>query len=140
MSTAAARSTGASHVPLTGIGPLVAEVLACVWERGPVPVTVREVHKELRTQREIAYTTVMTVMQHLTKKGFLARDTATKAHSYRVARPPEQVRGEALDSVVRVLYRGRTQLAVGRLLGLEDELGPVELEALRAFTRGLLEP
>ena len=104
-------------------------------------MTVREVHEELRTQREIAYTTVMTVMLHLAKKGFLVLDTATKAHGYRVARrPPEQVRGEALDSVVSVLYRGRTHLAVGHLLGLGEKLGPVELEALRAFTRGLLEP
>jgi len=140
MGTAAEWSAGASHVPLTGVGPLEAEVLACVWEHEPAPVTVREVHEELRTQREIAYTTVMTVLQNLTKKGRLARDISTPAYRYRAAQPAEQIRGEALDSAIRVLYRGRTPLAVGRLLGLENQLGPVELEALRAFARGLLEP
>ena len=103
-------------------------------------MTVREVYEELLEQRQIAYTTVMSVLQNLTKKGFLACDISTATYHYRAALAPEQVRGEALESVVRVLYRGRTHLAVGRLLGLKEELGPVELEALRAFARGLLEP
>ena len=75
-------------------------------------MTVREIYEELREQRQIAYTTVMTVLIGLAKKGLLARDTSTVVHHYREARPAEQVRGEALESVVRVLYRGRTQLAV----------------------------
>jgi predicted transcriptional regulator len=140
MSAAAARSRGTSHGPLTGVGPLEAEVLGRVWEHEPAPATVREVYEELLEQRPIAYTTVMSVLQNLTKKGFLACDRSKRTYRYRAARPAQQVRDEALQSVVDVLYRGRTQLAVGRLLGLEEELGPVELEALRAFARGLLEP
>ena len=101
---------------------------------------MREVYEELLEQRQIAYTTVMTVLQNLTKKGFLACDRSQLTYRYRAARPPEQVRDEALESVIRVLYRGRTQVAAGQMLGLKEQLGTVELEALRAFATGLLEP
>jgi hypothetical protein len=62
------------------------------------------------------------------------------SYHYRAARPAEQVRAAALESVVGVFYRGRTELAVGQLLGLRQELSSAELEALRVFARGLLEP
>jgi predicted transcriptional regulator len=140
MSAAAADGRSTGHRALIGMGPLEAEVLACVWGHEPASVSVREVYEELLVQREIAYTTVMTVLKNLKMKGLLACEVSTTAYRYRAARPAEEVRGEALESVVRVLYRGRTHLAVGQLLGLEEELSPIQLEALRAFARGLLEP
>ena len=42
-----------------------------VWEKGRV--TVRDVYEALRARRQIAYTTVMTMMNILDRKGFLKR-------------------------------------------------------------------
>lgn len=65
------------------LGPLEQDVMEVVWELGDA--TVRDVHDELASRREIAYTTVMTTMSRLATKGLLRRDTAALAHRYRPA-------------------------------------------------------
>jgi predicted transcriptional regulator len=122
----------------TGLGPLEAEILALVWAHQPAAASVRELYEELRTKRSIAYTTVMTVLGNLAKKGLLARDESQTAYLYRAAIPPGEVAGEVLDNVVAVLYRGRTGVAAARLLGLEGELGEAQFEELRRYARTLL--
>lgn len=52
-----------------------------VWEQGR-PVTVRELFDELRRERDIAYTTVMSTMDNLFRKGWLTRDKEGKAYRY----------------------------------------------------------
>ena len=52
-----------------------------VWDHGS-PVTVRELFDELRQERSIAYTTVMSTMDNLHRKGWLARAKAGKAYRY----------------------------------------------------------
>lgn len=49
------------------------------WNR---PVTVREVLEDLRGERAIAYTTVMTVMDNLHQKGWLRREQQGRAYLY----------------------------------------------------------
>jgi predicted transcriptional regulator len=49
------------------------------WNR---PVTVREVLEDLREERSIAYTTVMTVMDNLHQKGWLSRRQEGRAYRY----------------------------------------------------------
>ena len=57
---------------LTGLGWLEADVLRVVWDKGEV--TVRDVYEELRENRRIAYTTVMSVLRNLAAKGLLEQD------------------------------------------------------------------
>lgn len=52
-----------------------------VW-RLDRPVTVREVMLELRRERSIAYTTVMTVMDKVHRKGLLRRELDGRAYRY----------------------------------------------------------
>lgn len=49
------------------------------WNR---PVTVREVVEDVRRERPIAYTTVMTVMDNLREKGWLRREREGRAYRY----------------------------------------------------------
>ncbi len=52
-----------------------------VWEWNR-PVTVREVLEDLRSDRSIAYTTVMTVLDNLHQKGWVRRERAGRAYRY----------------------------------------------------------
>lgn len=52
-----------------------------VWEWNR-PVTVREVLEDLQEGRQIAYTTVMTVMDNLHQKGWLRREQDGRAYRY----------------------------------------------------------
>src|SRR5579875_948269 len=72
-----------------GFGELEAVVMDRVWERGG-PVTVRELFDELRAERAIAYTTVMSTMDNLHRKGWLARDKDGKAYRYRAVASREE--------------------------------------------------
>ena len=66
---------------MRGFGDLEAVVMQRVWDHGG-PVTVREIFDELRETRPIAYTTVMSTMDNLHRKGWLARERDGKAYRY----------------------------------------------------------
>ncbi|AMT73497.1 MULTISPECIES: BlaI/MecI/CopY family transcriptional regulator [Mycobacteriaceae] len=66
-----------------GFGDLEAVVMDRVWGRGDDScTTVREVFEELAAERDIAYTTVMSTMDNLHTKGWLARERDGKAYRY----------------------------------------------------------
>jgi predicted transcriptional regulator len=52
-----------------------------IWARRE-PVTVRDVLGDLQEERPVAYTTVMTVMDNLRKKGWLRRQAEGRAYRY----------------------------------------------------------
>ncbi|STZ44389.1 transcriptional regulator BlaI [Mycolicibacterium gilvum] len=61
-----------------GFGELEAVIMERVWDYGPeASMTVREIFEELAAERQIAYTTVMSTMDNLHTKGWLARERAT---------------------------------------------------------------
>ena len=66
---------------MRGFGELEAVVMHRVWEHDN-PVTVRELFDELRQERAIAYTTVMSTMDNLHRKGWLERVKEGKAYRY----------------------------------------------------------
>ena len=66
---------------MPALGDLEAQVMRRIWVRGE-PVTVRDIVSDLRLERPIAYTTVMTVMDNLRKKGWLRREPDGRAYWY----------------------------------------------------------
>jgi predicted transcriptional regulator len=63
------------------LGELEAQVMQRIWARGDA-VTVRDIVGDLQRDRPIAYTTVMTVMDNLRKKGWLRRRAHGRAYHY----------------------------------------------------------
>jgi predicted transcriptional regulator len=63
------------------LGDLEAQVMRLIWARGH-PASVRDIVGDLQRDRPIAYTTVMTVMDNLRKKGWLARQADGRAYRY----------------------------------------------------------
>ena len=68
--------------------------------------TVREVYEALRRRRQIAYTTVMTMMKILEEKGFLKKTVADRAHVYAPARPRQQVVGAMVRDFLDRVFDG----------------------------------
>jgi predicted transcriptional regulator len=119
--------------PFTGIGSLEAEILAVAWQHDQT--TVRQVYETLRERRQIAYTTVMTVMNNLVKKHLLLQDKTRIAYVYRPAIPGREVVQTVLESVVDRLLSGQYNVAVSQLLKLDRELTSEETAELRAWVR-----
>lgn len=66
---------------MRGFGDLEAAIMDRMWA-WTTSATVRDVLADLRGEREIAYTTVMTVMDNLHRKGWLTRELDGRAYRY----------------------------------------------------------
>ncbi len=106
-------------------GELEAVIMDLLWSRGG-SATVRDVLDELQRGRTIAYTTVMTVMDNLHRKGFLAREKDGRAWRYRTVQSREQY---AADLMVEVLEASRDR--TGTLVHFLDAMSGPELRRLR---------
>ena len=81
------------------LGDLEREVMTRLWEAGE-PLTVRQVHERLSRDRDLAYTTVMTVLDRLAKKGVVDQQRADRAYRYAPAQTREQMTaGLMLDAL-----------------------------------------
>jgi predicted transcriptional regulator len=90
------------------------EIMKIVWDRESA--TVRDVYETLRTRRQIAYTTVMTMMRILERKGHLRVSRADRAYLYRPARPRQRVLGEMVREFVDRVFGGAPEPLVQHLV------------------------
>lgn len=109
------------------LGDLEAEVMEAIW-RAPEgePVTVREILAELNCEREApyAYTTVMTVMGNLARKGLLMVNTAYRLHRYLPAMSREAFTSHAVGQIIDELLADFSEPAIAhfaRAAGLSSE-------------------
>ena len=114
------------------LGELEADIMRVVWPRDRA--TVREVLEALNAARErqIAYTTVMTVMRRLADKGLLRRRLVGKTHQYEVAQTEEQFLHAASRRPIRSLIDDFGEVAIAEFLA---ELDGVEPERRRRLKR-----
>ena len=81
------------------------EVLKVLWDQGPG--TVREVGSVLRRQgRSWAYNTVLTLLQRLEAKGYVAADKSGLAHVFRPAVSRDELLREHLRELTDQLCEG----------------------------------
>ena len=85
-----------------------------VWELESA--TVREVYEKLLESRKVAYTTVMTMMQILERKGHLKKSSAARAFVYRPAKPKSQVIGQMVREFVTRVFNGSAEPLVMHLV------------------------
>ena len=118
---------------MRGFGELEAVIMNRVWEHAE-PVTVRELHGELSAERVIAYTTVMSTMDNLHRKGWLARAKDGKAYRYTATASREEYSARLMREALA--DGGDTEAVLGHFVA---QMGGPESEALRAVVRRLTE-
>jgi predicted transcriptional regulator len=117
------------------LGELEAAVMRQMWAREAA--TVRQVLEALRAAgRQIAYTTVMTVMSRLTTKGLLERDLVGKTHVYRAAMGEDQVLRAAAARRVQALVDEFGDVAIAQFLAEVEGLGPERRRQLEELAGG----
>jgi BlaI family penicillinase repressor len=104
------------------------EILKIVWRLKTA--TVREVYEALLERRRIAYTTVMTMMNILERKGHLRKQRDAKAYVYAATRPQRQVVGKMVREFVDRVFNGSARPLLVHLV--EDrKLSEDDLRELR---------
>lgn len=81
------------------LGELEATVMDVLW-RSTAPCRVRDVRAELAPGRPLAYTTVMTVLDNLHRKGWVQRELDGRAYLYRPVASREEVTARALRDLL----------------------------------------
>ncbi|MFM7364012.1 MAG: BlaI/MecI/CopY family transcriptional regulator [Cuspidothrix sp.] len=112
------------------LGPLEAEILGIVWDIGLV--TVKDVHDRILSDpnRELAYTSVTTVLRRLTEKGWLACDKQGKAFYWRPLLSQQQAKIiKAHDQLQRFLAVGNPDVIAAFADSL-DQAASDQIEAI----------
>ena len=110
---------------MSGLGELEREVMARLWDAGE-PLTVRQVHERLDPARGLAYTTVMTVLDRLAKKGVVTQQKADRAYRYAPAQTREEMTAALMLDALSAAPDGVRDGALAQFLGRID---PSSLEA-----------
>lgn len=116
--------------PTLAIGDSEMEVLHHVWELNQA--TVAQVHERILRDRKVAYTTVMTMMQNLAKKGYLSFDKDGVTYVYRPAIDPADVRRDLLSHLMQKAFKG-SPMALIQTLVSQEQLSDEEREAIRGI-------
>ena len=91
------------------------------------PRSGADVHAVLSAERELAYTTVMTVLDRLAKKGLVVRDLVNRAWQYRAHNTQAEVLAAELGDLLARVPDGVRLDALARLAAM---LGPHERAAV----------
>ena len=105
-----------------------------VWDIQPC--TVRDVLEVISKYREVAYTTIMTVMGNLARKGYLSHEKRGKKFIYRAERTATEVRSGLLRTLVQRAFED-SPLSLALTLVRQEALSPAELKELKEAIRRL---
>jgi BlaI family penicillinase repressor len=108
------------------------QVLAVLWERGPS--TVREVMEAMPDGKDRAYTTILSVMQMLEKKGLAGHTQQGQANIYSPIKPRGQVLRPLMADLMRNVFGGSPARALQCLLDSAPP-GEHELAKIREVIR-----
>jgi len=100
---------------LLDLAPLELDCLNTLWPMGEG--TVREIRDRLAERRPRAYTTIMTIMDRLARKGVVERRKAGRAYIYRANLSAEQARSQAISQVIENFFAGSRDALVAHLDG-----------------------
>ena len=102
------------------------DVMSILWREGSG--TVSEVRARLAD--ELAYTTVLWVLQTLEEKGYVRHEREGRAHRYIPEVASAEAGSSALERIVDTVFHGSAELLLAQLVA-ERELPAAELERMR---------
>jgi predicted transcriptional regulator len=111
-----------------GLGSLQSEVMELVWKRGELSVS--QLAEAIGRRRAITYTTVLSAVQKLEKKGWLKHRAEGRAYLYTATRDRQQVGSGKLKELLTSAFAGDPRLLLASLLE-ETKLSDEELKELR---------
>lgn len=106
------------------------EILRQLWKHGSR--TVRQVNEALNLEREVGYTTTLKMMQLMTEKGLLDRNTDQRTHIYSAAVEQQMAQKNLLQTFVKNAFGGSASRLVMQALGQSSPTAE-ELDEIKAL-------
>src|SRR5271170_2763814 len=107
--------TSSPRRALLDLAPLELDCMNTLWPMGHG--TVREIRDRLAARRPRAYTTIMTIMDRLARKGIVERRKVGRAYLYHPNLSAEEARVHALDQVIENFFAGSKEALLAQLTG-----------------------
>ena len=107
--------TSSPRRALLDLAPLELDCMNTLWPMGQG--TVREIRDRLAARRPRAYTTIMTIMDRLARKGIVERRKVGRAYLYHPNLSAEEARVHALDQVIANFFAGSKEALLAQLTG-----------------------
>src|SRR5579859_3491892 len=98
---------------LLDLAPLELDCMKTLWPVGEA--TVREIRERLAPRLPRAYTTIMTIMDRLARKGVVERHKTGRAYVYRAVLGAEDARAQALRQVIENFFEGSKEALLAQL-------------------------
>ena len=117
-----------SRASLDKLGELQRAVMDVVWERGEA--SVHDVRDAVSTQKELAYTTILTTLQKLEKAGWLTHRNVGRSYVYLPARSREQAGAGSVRRFLAQVFEGDA-VAMFQHLIREGDLSADDLHEVR---------
>ena len=106
------------------------EMLRLLWELGPA--TAKQVHQAaLATRPEMAYATVLRLLQLMHTKGLLTRDESQRAHVYAPAQAQDAMQTGLIKELIHKAFSGSGKALV--LAALRGHVTPKEREEIQSI-------
>jgi predicted transcriptional regulator len=106
------------------------EILKVLWQIEPA--NVRQVRDALSSVRDLAYTTVMTMMSIMADKGYLKREKDGRSYVYEAIYREQKASRNLLQDVVDRVFGGSTTAVMQHLLET-SEIDDDELKQIRSL-------
>jgi BlaI family transcriptional regulator, penicillinase repressor len=113
---------------LAQLSDLQIAILRVLWKQGQA--TAAEVHQTLNAQRELAPTTVSTLLSRLERKGLVRHGTDGRRYIYEAVVAEREVRRSMLARLTDQFFRGDPAALVSHLIQDRD-ISPDELADVR---------
>jgi len=110
------------------------EILQILWVKGSS--TVREVNNLLNQTKEVGYTTTLKIMQIMTEKGLVSRETGSRTHIYTAGVNRETTQSILLNRFLENTFSGSTTKLVMQALG-DHKASPSELKQIKELIEKL---
>lgn len=115
------------------------EIMHVFWDQqsaeSPVELTVTQVRDALEAAgRDLAYTTVATLIRILVEKDFLEQTNEVRPYFFRSVRSFDDVSGSMLGDIIQKVFGGSREKLLLRLLD-ERQLSPRELKAIQEILK-----
>jgi predicted transcriptional regulator len=112
------------------LSDLQLDILRVLWSREQA--STGEVHQALASSRDLAYTTVATLLKRLEQKGAIGHQQNGRQYVYFPIVKESEVRSGMVINLLDRLFRGDPAALVNHLLG-DDRLDPDDLKRIESL-------
>ncbi len=117
-------------------GELEAKIMEILWEMGPLKGKI--IHQEITKEKKLAYTTILTVLDRLSKKGFIEKIQKPHSIIFIPTVKKEEFKKFLVKQLINSAVNISNELAISTFADTFSKIDPKELEKISKLIKDKL--